>query len=349
MKSQRRLAVIALLHCLWGTLVPSAAAVPVYYAGHADIGVDYLADPARFELKIRFDGNSLFEDGTMLPFQRVAPESVAIRTPDPPILRERKVDEETMEVEYDLTGPEWNFLGVEVGEPLWSMPQTNDPAKPFFGFATDTLNPSQWSGPLAWSLEAVLSAPSGGEISLWQTDFFGSPTVKYASADGVNVVLGGVDDEQDDDFPQGVGGHDHYHWGFSKPGVYRVQLGATGMRVGVGQVHGSGVFTFLVGDAAGQFVDGDYDEDGDVDGADFLLWQRQLGSAVPAGTAADGSGNGVVDEADLGVWRDNFGAQSSSGSASAATNVPEPTAIALLLTALVASRLLDSPWKRRCP
>jgi hypothetical protein len=56
---------------------------------------------------------------------------------------------------------------------------------------------------------------------------------------------------------------------------------------------------------------GDYDDNGQVDGADFLLWQRTLGAAANPGTGADGSGNAVVDGEDLGVWQDNFGASNS--------------------------------------
>jgi hypothetical protein len=52
---------------------------------------------------------------------------------------------------------------------------------------------------------------------------------------------------------------------------------------------------------------GDYDRDGDVDGNDMLLWQRQLGTKTPALLGADGSGNLVVDAADLGVWSSHFG------------------------------------------
>lgn len=53
---------------------------------------------------------------------------------------------------------------------------------------------------------------------------------------------------------------------------------------------------------------GDYDRDDDVDGADFLLWQRKLGSpATPSGSGADGNANGAVESGDLAVWRENFG------------------------------------------
>jgi hypothetical protein len=63
---------------------------------------------------------------------------------------------------------------------------------------------------------------------------------------------------------------------------------------------------------------GDYDADSDVDGNDFLAWQRQLGQKAPALTGADGSGNLVVDSADLGVWRAEF-AGAAVATASSAT------------------------------
>jgi len=71
---------------------------------------------------------------------------------------------------------------------------------------------------------------------------------------------------------------------------------------------------------------GDYDADGDVDGADFLVWQRELGST--ASLAADGSGNGVVDAADLALWRLSFGAGMINAPASA---TPEPSSLVVLI------------------
>ena len=57
---------------------------------------------------------------------------------------------------------------------------------------------------------------------------------------------------------------------------------------------------------------GDYDGDGDVDGRDFLEWQRGFGSG-PAATAGDGNGDGVVGPSDLTIWQDNYG-QPTDGS-----------------------------------
>jgi hypothetical protein len=81
---------------------------------------------------------------------------------------------------------------------------------------------------------------------------------------------------------------------------------------------------------------GDYNGDGAVNGNDFLVWQRTLGSNVAAGTGADGSGNGVVDAADLTVWRNGFGS-ATAASGGVATAVPEPATLggALLLLGIV--------------
>ncbi len=61
-------------------------------------------------------------------------------------------------------------------------------------------------------------------------------------------------------------------------------------------------------------TDGDFDGDSDVDGADFLEWQRNLGDAT-----------------NLALWESNFGAPSPA--VGAATAVPEPSSL-LLASAL---------------
>lgn len=78
---------------------------------------------------------------------------------------------------------------------------------------------------------------------------------------------------------------------------------------------------------------GDYDDDGDVDGNDFLVWQRTFGDAG-ASLAADGNGDGVIDGGDLTVWRNTFGQVASLPPAGAtASAVPEPAASLLAFMA----------------
>jgi hypothetical protein len=77
----------------------------------------------------------------------------------------------------------------------------------------------------------------------------------------------------------------------------------------------------------------DYNHNGVVDMADYVLWRNTLNQNVTPGSGADGSGNGVIDQADYGVWRANFGngGGPGAGSGSLSTNaVPEPIGTLLL-------------------
>jgi hypothetical protein len=60
---------------------------------------------------------------------------------------------------------------------------------------------------------------------------------------------------------------------------------------------------------------GDFDADGDVDGNDFLLWQRGLGTQplVAEASHGDADGDRDVDAADLGLWSGNFGQGGGEG------------------------------------
>ena len=82
----------------------------------------------------------------------------------------------------------------------------------------------------------------------------------------------------------------------------------------------------LVVDYTPNLTAGDFDEDFDVDGADFLKWQRGEVSAPPAA-------------ADLANWQTNYGAGSS---ALLAASVPEPSSGVLLLL----GSLLCARWRR---
>jgi hypothetical protein len=82
---------------------------------------------------------------------------------------------------------------------------------------------------------------------------------------------------------------------------------------------------------AAEVDDADFDDDDDVDGADFLIWQRGVG--LPGDNSqGDADNNGTVNAADLAVWEDQFG-QPVPLLASAST-VPEPTSLVLLLLGL---------------
>jgi hypothetical protein len=56
-----------------------------------------------------------------------------------------------------------------------------------------------------------------------------------------------------------------------------------------------------------QPIAGDFNRDGSVDAADYIIWRKQLGTTVEPGTGADGNGDGVVDHSDHAIWMSNLG------------------------------------------
>jgi hypothetical protein len=89
-------------------------------------------------------------------------------------------------------------------------------------------------------------------------------------------------------------------------------------------------------------IPGDYNQNGVVDAADYVLWRKTLNSsASPQGSGADGNDDGTVNAGDYTFWRQNFGRASqivvNTGTGSGSSDslrsgaVPEPATIWLLL------------------
>jgi len=91
---------------------------------------------------------------------------------------------------------------------------------------------------------------------------------------------------------------------------------------------------------------GDYDRDDDVDGADFLLWQRSFGRSVTQGDGADGNRDRLVNAADLLIWQTHFGKIASSPGGVQGLFVPEPCTTGLVCSA-VAACLSHMGFRRR--
>jgi hypothetical protein len=96
-----------------------------------------------------------------------------------------------------------------------------------------------------------------------------------------------------------------------------------------------GVFTVSAND------DADFDNDNDVDGNDFLIWQRGVGVGASNATG-DANASGTVDGADLTVWRSQF----DSAAVGAAAAVPEPGSLLLASLGIAACALASRPRLR---
>ncbi len=123
--------------------------------------------------------------------------------------------------------PAFGFLGSP-GDRVFILPQDEQEGVLFLGIAGDEIPAGEFENDsVALSLVGV-SGP--GNVFLYATDEFGSPTTFYNSADGIG---------EDDVFPVNVGGHSHQNWGFSAAGQYEVTLQAAGTKAGSGEAAAS--------------------------------------------------------------------------------------------------------------
>jgi T5SS/PEP-CTERM-associated repeat protein len=85
---------------------------------------------------------------------------------------------------------------------------------------------------------------------------------------------------------------------------------------------------------------GDYNHNGVVDAADYVVWRATLGKSVIPGQGADGNSSGIIDNGDYTVWRSHFGQTAGAGAETGANSaVPEPTMLVLLMFAAAGWRL----------
>jgi PEP-CTERM motif len=90
-------------------------------------------------------------------------------------------------------------------------------------------------------------------------------------------------------------------------------------------------------------VPGDYNSDGAVDAADYILWRDNLGSTTYTLANRSPSNTGAISQSDYDFWKSRFGATSGAGAGlTSGGAVPEPSSLILgvlgLLTLFAARR-----------
>ncbi|TWU43843.1 hypothetical protein Q31b_13750 [Novipirellula aureliae] len=200
------------------------AAVVEYVSGHADIGLAY--EEGELELHYHFGSGAILDGMPLADEVEYAPDEAYINV--------------GMNA-HSTTTADVSFLGTTTGDPVWILPQSGTVANaaglPFLGLASEELDSADFS-----TLSLSLSSFNGpGEFALWQSGNLGQPSIYWQT-------YGGIDSS--DVLAMGVGGHDHYNFGFTAQGVYDLELTAVGnltADAGGGSVTDTGTFRFVVG------------------------------------------------------------------------------------------------------
>ncbi|MBK8039446.1 MAG: choice-of-anchor M domain-containing protein [Verrucomicrobiaceae bacterium] len=183
-------------------LSASTASAAVYSLGHADFGIGY---DGGFELHHHVHNGSTVNGSAIVGDAEFAPGDLTVLVP--------------FITENRPAGAQYDFLGVSAGIPVWTLPEIENVNKPFYGVGSEELDALDFTGDLTLQLLSVVSAPSGGDFSLWQ-DNGGSPIVRFATSNGV---------DGSDSFLVTPGGHEHYNWSFTKAGTYELQFRVSGV------------------------------------------------------------------------------------------------------------------------
>jgi surface-anchored protein len=120
------------------------------------------------------------------------------------------------------SNPNYAFLGA-VGAPIWILPQSQNVTLPYLGTSAEDIPLGVFNGPLNLELRSV---EGPGNFFAWANSGAGQPpVVKFICTNGV------VDSNYNVMNPL-TGSHEHYNWGFSTNGLYRITFRVTGQRVG---------------------------------------------------------------------------------------------------------------------
>ena len=129
------------------------------------------------------------------------------------------------------TGAAFGFIGAGNGGQAYILPQVQDPALPWLGISSTGSFPgtltayqtgdSRAVGTKAWVRLDVTAVRGPGKVSIYQTSATGVPTNWVASGDGIGAK---------DSIYLASGAAQHYSWAFTQPGVYQVDVSATGYR-----------------------------------------------------------------------------------------------------------------------
>jgi len=124
--------------------------------------------------------------------------------------------------ESRLSLPSGTPFGNE-GDPLYVAPQSQVPDLLYLGVSTEGLPSGTFSGNLHLRLQSV---EGPGHLFVWQATSFGDFNLRMNTQDGITGA---------DQTSPITGSHEHFNWGFTAPGIYRVTFQASGRLFGASE------------------------------------------------------------------------------------------------------------------
>lgn len=203
-----------------------ALAQVTFIGGHGDLGVA-LEGGTDFHFHVHLHGGAIVDGNPLADDEEYDADAITINVP----------------AATELTaGVDLPAAGVSSGDSLWVLPQGNPGtnAIPFLGLAAEELVDSDWAPTITFALDSVVSPSGSGTFSLWQADGLGGLNFFFSSADEALTLNG------DNTLGLAVGAHDHYNWGFSEPGLWQVELTASGTHDSLGPLSDTQTFSFVV-------------------------------------------------------------------------------------------------------
>ncbi len=107
-------------------------------------------------------------------------------------------------------GTQWDFTGVAAGQPLYILPASQTTGLPYLGFSAE-----EHSFDVIYSLGTV----TGGNMSAWIQDGFGTPTPLWSSSSPGSTSA-------NNSLTIPAGSHAHVFLGFSQPGDFAAAITA---------------------------------------------------------------------------------------------------------------------------
>lgn len=115
--------------------------------------------------------------------------------------------------------PGFDAFGTE-GDPLWILPQSQNPELLYLGISAEGIGGGTFTGPITLRL---VSVEGPGSFFLWQFDSFSGLNMAMNSRDGISEA---------DTVQLFTGSHAHFNWGFGAKGLHSITFQASARRPG---------------------------------------------------------------------------------------------------------------------